>query len=564
MNDAPVPALDAALRALLAPYDSAAAPGGVLAVSRHGRLLAQRAVGLAQVEAGMALQATTRLPIGSITKQFTCAALLLLADEGRLALDDSVGRWLPGLPSAQQAPTLRQAMTHTAGIRCYLDQWMFDGYRTLEAGVPWALQGRQQTANFAPGTASCYSNGGYLLLTRVVERAAGVPLGRFLHERVFAPLGLLATRLPASRWPLEIGVAQAYLRARHADEHGWRPAPAMTEELFGDGGMVSSAGDLLRWAQALREGFAGLSVQRLGLAPGYGFGLITEHWRGRRVVQHAGGLPGANSALLMLPDDGLDIVALFNRPAPATELALKLAEAVLGDTLPPAPPAPRAAAHQAVQGRWLAPGTGWLFDLAELPDGALGLGLFGDAAFALEACAPQGARELPFHADVGTGEMRFRGSVDGEALEYFDGVAWHAAQRLAGEPPDAARIAADCAGLRFRNDEVGATLQLALRSDGDEGGVGGVGGDRETAVHRQQQQHPQRQQSQPLQLHVQGPHGNGRYAAEPIAPDLLRFWPPLFPAAKLLRLQRRGGAVTALVVSTGRTRATVFEREPAR
>ncbi|MGS1120181.1 serine hydrolase domain-containing protein [Rhodanobacter sp. UC4436_H3] len=538
----PYPSSDAALDDLMAPWNRSDAPGGVLAISHRGKLWAHRAVGLANVETGTVLQAGSRFPIGSITKQFTCAALLLLEADGVLSLADLVGRWLPDLPPAQRAPNLHQLMTHSGGVRCYLDQWMFDGYRTMPLGTPWSVQSRQSTANFPPGEGSSYSNGGYLLLTRVVERASGLPLGRFLAERIFAPLGMFATSLPSPDGSREVGEINTYMRAdKPTSTTGWQLALAMTEERFGDGGMVSTAGDLLRWASYLRHSAGPVRLERM--APpsgpndgtGYGLGLIGQRWRGCRLIQHAGGLPGANSALLTLPDEALDIVVLFNCSAPATDIALRSAEIVLGEGLPPAPAHPDARNHGGLLGQYVARETGLLFGFSDV-DGVLSLSLFGDAPFPLEGRARQGA-ELPFWADVGTGDMRFRLSAHSMteapagAVDYFDGKRWYRAERVeemsCGIEEFLARVP-----CTFRCDEADAVLDFEERSG-------------------------------ELVIRIRGQHGNGCYRADILSPDLVRFWPSQFPSSKLARLIRSGSGVASVVISTSRTRATTFTREGA-
>lgn len=533
-NCRPIPA---ALDELMAAWNRSDAPGGVLAVRHRGRLLAHCAAGLASIETGAVLQAGSSLPIGSITKQFTCAALLLLETDGVLGLDDPVGRWLPELPPVQQAPSLRQLMMHTGGVRCFLDQWMFDGYRTMTVGVPWMTQCRQRTANFLPGAGSSYSNGGYLLLTRVIERASGQTLGRFLQQRLFAPLGMFATALPGSDTPLEPS-GDTYMRTSDQGGHsGWQPALAMSEERFGDGGMVSTAADLLRWAAYLRQSNGAVRLERM--APPsrvddgcrYGFGLISQSWRGRRLIQHAGGLPGANSALLMLPDDELDVVVLCNHSAPATDIALRAAEIALDEQLSPAFPPPLARDHARLSGHYLAQETGLLLGFTDM-GGMLSLSLFGDAPFPLEGCATQGV-DLPFRADVGTGDIRFRvpardDGAQARAIEYFDGVCWYRAERIEAAQCDVGDFVAQVPQA-FHSEDAAATMNFE-----DDSGQ--------------------------LVLCFRGEHGSGRYHADILSPDLVRFRSSQFPSSKLARLIRSGPEVMAVIVSTSRTRATIFTR----
>ncbi|MCA0243037.1 MAG: beta-lactamase family protein [Proteobacteria bacterium] len=534
----PSPISRESVDALLARVATGDGPGGVVGALHRGRLIVRRAFGLSNLEQGIAVQWNSRLPIGSITKQFTAALVLDLVERRLLSLDDPVGRWLPQLAPPVQAPTLLQLLNHTGGMRCHLDQWMFDGYRTMPPGDPWHRLRRQQLLNFEPGTASSYSNGGYVLLSLAAERAASMPFARLLTRNLLGPLGLHATELPASRAASEHDVARTY--RQHAE--GWTSPPDMTDDRYGDGGMVSSAGDLLRWAVHLERAVAGRRlldrfVPRVnaGEPSRYGFGLISQRWRDRWVVQHAGGLPGANSVLMMLPDEELHIVVLLNRPGPAVDLGYGLAERLLGDALAPPLPRPEACRHAGLLGVYRCEETGWVFGFED-DGGSLALGLFGDRSFPLDGLRPADDRVLPFVADIGTGDTWFRVRARDSAgqvaeLDYFDGVAWHRALRFARQPVDLRQLAGELAGV-FCSGEAGATMRFELRADG-------------------------------LAVQVRGEHGAGLYEAEVWTPDLVRFWPPRFPVSKMVRIERQDGRVTAVVVSTGRTRALRFDRDTA-
>ncbi|WP_158080773.1 serine hydrolase [Pelomonas sp. KK5] len=526
--------LTAALDGLFAPFRRADAPGCTVAVARGGRTVYRGAFGMASVEQGVALQAGTPMPVGSISKQFVCAALLLLAHEGALSLEAPIGSLVEGLQGEQASPTLRQLMTHTGGVRCYLDQWVFNGYVTLPAGMAERIQRRQHALNFAPGTGSSYSNGGYLLLSLAIERASGMPLGEFLARRFFEPLSMTGTCLPPHRWPLRTGEAATYLPS----PPGWRHGIAISDDLYGDGGLVSTADDLLRWATWLRTstGPVALSAMALptrlanGFASDYGLGLITERWRGLRVVQHAGGMPGASSSLFMLPEEDLDVVVAFNRAGPAIGMGLKVIETVLGARLAAAVDGPRTQHHPTLLGRYVAEESGLLFGFADM-DGALGLSLFGGAPFAPDAAAPDDGM-LPFVADVGTGGMRFRwpepSRPGGALIEYRDAGTWRPARRLDMDKPDPGSLSPDACHW-FHSGDAAARVRLEL-----DGG-------------------------QPA-LRFQGEYGGALYPAELLEPELLRFWPTAFPGGMLARLGRRAGVLQAIVVSTSRTRRTVFER----
>lgn len=523
------------LDALFAPYNRSNEPGCTVAIARDGRPLYRRAFGMACLEQGIANQLSTQMPVGSVAKQFTCAALLHLEMEGCLSRHDRVGRWLPELPEAQRTPTLIQLMRHEGGARCYLDQWMFNGYRTLPAGMAWTIQQRQQALNFTPGSRSAYSNGGYLLLSMVIERASGLAFTEFVSRRLLEPAGMHASSFPATRTTATHDLATAYLPERATA--GWSVAPTMTEDALGDGGLIATADDLIRWADFLRRSNGAVSLDTLQApaepwAPGpsdYRLGLIAQRWRGSRLVQHGGGLPGANSSLVMLPDHGIDLAILFNRSAPATTLALRALEVVLGNALEASPAPPTVADYTGLVGSYFAPNDGLLFGFAD-EGGRLALTLFGDGPIALETCAAADA-DLPFWADVGAAQMRFRRGFAPGGIDYFDGKAWSKAERLSTAPSHVHTIEA-AAEAEFASAEAAATIRISARDDA-------------------------------LLVRVRGEIGNGDYRAEAIAPDLIRFWPSLFPAGKIARLIRSGATVSAIVVSTSRTRAITFTRADA-
>ncbi|MBL8361662.1 MAG: beta-lactamase family protein [Rubrivivax sp.] len=168
------PSLQASLDEIFAPYARSDAPGAIVGVAHRGRTLARTAYGLANVEHGVANSPGTRFPIASVTKHFTCAAVLRLAQAGRIDLDAAVGRWLPELALPQQGVTPRQLMSHTAGLRCYLDVTMpLNGWAVRPAGLPRQVQARQSAFNFEPGHGMSYCNGGYLLLSLIAAGRAG-------------------------------------------------------------------------------------------------------------------------------------------------------------------------------------------------------------------------------------------------------------------------------------------------------------------------------------------------------------------------------------------------------
>lgn len=174
---------------LMSRYEGAV-PGASLLVIRDREPALQRSYGFSDLEQKIATSPASNYRLGSVTKQFTAAAILLLAEDGRLELDDSIRKWLPSLPEADTAITIRQLLTHTSGLVDYEDVMPEDTVEQLrDADVLRLLEG-QDAGYFKPGSAYRYSNSGYALLALVVERAAGQSFQGFLHERIFLPLGM--------------------------------------------------------------------------------------------------------------------------------------------------------------------------------------------------------------------------------------------------------------------------------------------------------------------------------------------------------------------------------------
>ncbi len=527
--------------ALFASQNRSDAPGCTVAVSLGGNLLYRAAFGLANVEHGVANLPSTKMPIGSVTKQFTCAAVLILAAEGRLDLNEPIGRLIPELPLKQRVVSLRQLMTHTSGIRCYLDQWAFNGYKTMPVGHPLAMQLRQREVNFEPGTGAAYCNGGYLLLSLAIERASGMPFDAFLKKRIFDPLDMRETSLPRAQWPVQRGAATTYLPAKNEgdsqpDATDWRHGIAISEVMMGEGGIVSTVDDMLRWAAFLRLESGPVSLLNLtappkvtsGHVPGYRLGVIAETWRGVRLVQHAGGLMGANSSLVMAPDAKLDVVVLFNKNAPATDLALQVVEVVLEDQLARPAPAPTTPDYSALLGNYRCDATEFVFGFVD-QEGKLGLSICGSSAASFET-RDVGPEILPLHVDLGTGDLRFRaGRTTGaplEAVEYLDGCTWRKAERIKQSELTPAEIVGN-ADVSFENEDTRAILTFA-HHDGQ------------------------------LIIHARGEYSGTVFTVATFGEDTLRLTSSEFKSVMLARVVRRDVGSMEVIVSTPRTRRTVF------
>lgn len=373
-------ALERRVGALLAPFGAPGSPGCAIGIVRDGALVLHRSAGLASIEHGVPVDAATCFRIASVTKQFTCAAVLLLAQDGLLSPEDDVAAIVPELPDLGARITLDHLMRNTSGIRDMLELMRLGG---LDLGTGCtaadllAAIGRQRALNFAPASRFLYSNTGFFLLGLVVERVAGVPLGAFLERRIFAPLGMTRTRLTPSTAEVVPGLAAGYL-----PREGRFLRAAHGFALGGEGGLVSCVEDLALWARNFETGRVGGAAlvaalqHRAPFANGalnlYARGLEAGEHRGVPTIAHGGLWPGYKTAFLRAPAERLAVIVVTNHGgADPGLIAAQALEAALDGApgLAPPVPMPPAAAIAAMQGRWVAEGRAASFELSTDPAG---------------------------------------------------------------------------------------------------------------------------------------------------------------------------------------------------
>ena len=339
-----------AVDALFAEYDRPDAPGCALGVIRDGAFVYRRGYGQANLEYGLPITSRSVFRTGSVGKQFTAAAVALLAESGSLDLDDPVSRFFPEFPDWAERMSVRQLVLHTSGIRDYLELAFLSG-KSDDADYytdQWVLDllARQRETNFPPGTEYLYSNSGYLLLAHIVKRVSGQSLRDFAAARIFGPLGMKDSHFHDDHREIVPRRASGYAPA----DAGFRISMT-TLDLVGDGGVFTTIDDLLLWDRNFydnRLGGGAAFIERL-TTPGrlndgetldYAFGLGVQEHRGLRLVEHGGSFVGYRAASVRFPDERLSTFVLCNRSdAPAPELALKAAEHYLADRLGP-PPGP--------------------------------------------------------------------------------------------------------------------------------------------------------------------------------------------------------------------------------
>lgn len=330
--------VDQALAALTLPQ----APGHAVAIARHGELLYASGHGLASLEQQVGIHAHTRFRVASVSKQFTVAAALQLAAQGRLDLQADARQLLPELAPLAQAVTVDQLMRNCSGLPDFLELLRLGGvgleHLTRRQSMAEALA-RNRHLNSTPGSQFLYCNSNYLLLGLLVERLTDLSLGEVLRQQFFEPLGMHDTEMVVSADRVLPGLAAPYLRqadgsyrrALHGFEHG------------GEGGLVSTVHDLSRWAQALmapRPELAALAEALMtptvltgGHPAAYARGLEHSQWRGHACVGHGGLWPGYRTEFLMLPAQGLSVVVVTNDSG---SNPYKIARELLDLVLPPA------------------------------------------------------------------------------------------------------------------------------------------------------------------------------------------------------------------------------------
>jgi CubicO group peptidase (beta-lactamase class C family) len=314
-------AAQARLDSIFARFNSDTSPGCVVGVAQDGRTVMERAWGAADLERGVALTPASILEPGSVSKQFTAAAVLLLARDGRLSLDDDVHRWIPELPDYGTPVTLRQLMHHTSGMRDWGSIAGIAGWprntRALDESWVLAITSRLRELNFAPGSEYEYSNTNYNLLATVAERASGKPFPVFTRERIFVPLGMTHTSWRDDATRLVRNRALSYSSTNGA----WHSERAI-ESIYGNCCLLTTVGDLLKWNAAfdstrlsgagLREQQETRGVLNNGREISYAAGLFITQFRGQPVVMHDGATAGYRAFLARFPRQRLSVAMMCN------------------------------------------------------------------------------------------------------------------------------------------------------------------------------------------------------------------------------------------------------------
>jgi len=391
---------------LFVQYTQPGSPGCAVAVMRDGEIIYRQGYGLANVEHNVPITSATRFNIGSESKQFTAFAILLLANENRLSLDDDMRQHAPELHDFGEVVTIRHLLHHTGGVRCsFPPLLMLAGWREPDVTTSddvYRLMKAQRGLNFTPGAEHLYSNMGYVILAKIVERASQKPFAQFCAERIFEPLGMANTVVNDRYNMLIANRAQSYY-----EDGGKVWAALLADSVVGPTNVYTTVEDLARWDENFYTGQVGgmalieqmhrRGVLNNGTEISYACGLMHSEYKGLKMIEHGGNQGGYCAGMFRFPEAHFSVILLTNIFIWGTrDIALRVAELYLGDRLKeptksPRPITPVVLSQEQLEdkaGKYFHAGRGAFREIT-LSDGALRL--FGrrllpvnDNAFVLE------------------------------------------------------------------------------------------------------------------------------------------------------------------------------------
>jgi CubicO group peptidase (beta-lactamase class C family) len=317
-------------------------PGCAVAVMLDGEVIFKKGYGLANLENKTPITPATAFNIGSMSKQFTAACILLLAQDGKLSLDDEIHKYLPELPDYGHPVTISHLIHHTSGISSDDGLIALSGRKftdRLTTRDLLKLIARRRALDFVPGAEWSYSNSGYILLGEIVSRVSGKSLADFARERIFRPLGMNRTVLNDDREKVIENEAVSHMKT---GDSTWTPTGERDNTCVGPNNVYSTAEDLARWDRNFRDQTVGgphfteqmqtRGVLKNGETLTYAFGLEVANSRGQLTVSHGGATSGFRSHMMRLPEHNFSAVCLCNsdQGAPVSTV-WKTASLVLGD-----------------------------------------------------------------------------------------------------------------------------------------------------------------------------------------------------------------------------------------
>jgi CubicO group peptidase (beta-lactamase class C family) len=332
---------------LLAKWNKSGSPGCALAIVKDGKIIYKKGYGMANIELDVPITPKSCFYIGSVSKQFVAASVVLLESQGKLSLDDNIGKYFPTMPDYGIPITIRHLIHHTSGIRDYLELMGLAGldlnyFHKGEDVIQ--LLSRQKQLNFKPGDRHLYSNSGYLMLAEIVRLSSGKSLRQFAEENIFKPLGMNNSRFHDDFSKILPQRASGYF----TNEKGGYKNFISTFDLVGSGGLYTTIEDLFLWDQNFYHHKVGgkeflTKIHTKGVLNNkeeinYAFGLVHGEYKALKTVAHGGALGGYRSFLVRFPKQSFSLICLSNYSGfnPGS-ICYKIADIYLKDHLKKSP-----------------------------------------------------------------------------------------------------------------------------------------------------------------------------------------------------------------------------------
>ena len=464
---------------IFAEWNTTSSPGCALAVVKDGHIVYEHGYGMANLELGIAISPQSVFDIGSVSKQITAMAILLLAQEHKLSLDDDVRKYLPEIPDYGSTITIRHMLHHTSGLRNYDDLFDIEGIPEADLTTDrdaMDLIVRQKGMNFKPGEEFLYSDTNFFLMSQIVKRITGQTLRQFAQDRIFGPLGMTSTHFHDDHTMIVPRRATGY--APH--EGGGFEMDMSNFEQLGDGSVMTTVEDLFKWDQNFEHPVVGAAdaIRQL-TTPGtlnngqpipYGMGIFIDHYRGLNWWHHSGEWVGYRAALSHFPDQHFSTLITCNciGSMEPMRMAKRVADLYLADDFAPAERSTSAENLSSVSAATLQryAGTYW-----SEKNGALRSFVVQDGRLTMVGpgmtydMLPQGNGQFELvepdseHRD----KYIFRSAKNGEAeLETWEGGGPVVYAATKGSGPDASHLN-DYIGS-YTNDELQATWKLVVQN----------------------------------------------------------------------------------------------------
>lgn len=325
----------------IAKHYPAKQPGAAVIVVKNGTTIFRKAYGLADIAQGRTMTADMSLRLGSITKQFTATAILMLADQGKLTVADDIRKFLPAYPTGGKIITIEHLLTHTSGIASYTGMRDFVAHSTTDMSVGEMIDYfKDQPKEFEAGQRYSYGNSGYFLLGAIIEKVSGLTYADFLAQNIFTPLGMNDTAYEGHE-----RTSVTHIEGYSQVKKGFVPSPVLSmSQPYAAGALVSTVDDLARWDAAISSGkLLKESTWKKAFTPytlndgtviKYGYGWEIGKLFGLKIISHGGSINGFNSGVLRIPDEKLYVAVLSNAGvgSDAETVAVQAASIVMSQT----------------------------------------------------------------------------------------------------------------------------------------------------------------------------------------------------------------------------------------